>query len=207
MTTTATTATDTTTTPAIAWGYERVSTTSQTTDRQTDALIAAGIDPSHIVSDKISGAKQSRPGLDQLIGKDGKARAGDKIIVTSLDRLGRSALHVLQTIADLSKRGITVVSLKDSENMGGASGELMRGLAILVSEWERSMNRERVAEARAARAARAKAGEQIDGRPRSALTPAKISKARALKAKGRTAAEIATLTGMSRASAYRALAD
>jgi DNA invertase Pin-like site-specific DNA recombinase len=191
--------------PAVAWGYQRVSTTAQTNDRQTDALIAAGIDPAHIESDKISGAKQSRPGLDRLIGKDGKARPGDSITVASLDRLGRSALHVMQTIADLADKGIDVRSLKPSENMGGATGELMKGLMILVGQWERQMNAERVAEARAARAARAKAGEQVDGRPRSALTPDKVAKVRNLRGKGRSAVEIATKTGMSRASVYRAL--
>ena len=188
--------------PAIAWGYQRVSTTAQTNDRQTDALSAAGLDPERIYSDKISGARQSRPGLDALLKM---ARSGDSITVASLDRLGRSALHVMQTIADLADKGIEVRSLKPSENMGGATGELMKGLMILVGQWERQMNAERVAEARAARAARAKAGEQVDGRPRSALTPDKLAKVRNLRGKGRSAAEIATLTGMSRASVYRAL--
>jgi DNA invertase Pin-like site-specific DNA recombinase len=187
---------------SIEWGYERVSTTSQTNDRQTDALTAAGIDPERIYSDKISGAKQSRPGLDALLKI---ARSGDTVTVASLDRLGRSALHVMQTIADLTERGITVRSLKDSENMSGATGELMRGLMILVAQWERQMNAERVAEARAARARRVKAGEQIDGRPRTALTPAKVAKVRKLRGKGHSAADIAVLTGMSRASVYRAL--
>lgn len=188
--------------PAIKWGYQRVSTTAQTNDRQTDALVAAGIEPERVYSDKISGAKASRPGLDALLKV---ARSGDSITVASLDRLGRSALHVMQTIADLTERGITVRSLKDSENMGGATGELMRGLMILVAQWERQMNAERVAEARAARAARATAGEQISGRPRTALTADKVAKVRKLRDRGRSAAEIATLTGMSRASVYRAL--
>lgn len=187
---------------AIQWGYQRVSTTAQTNDRQTDALVAAGIEAERVYSDKISGAKASRPGLDALLKV---ARSGDSITVASLDRLGRSALHVMQTIADLTERGITVRSLKDSENMGGATGELMRGLMILVAQWERQMNAERVAEARAARAARATAGEQISGRPRTALTADKVAKVRKLRDKGRSAAEIATLTGMSRASVYRAL--
>ena len=69
------------------------------------------------------------------------------------------------------------------------------------------MNAERVAEARAARAARAKDGEQIAGRPITAMTAENIRKIRQHKAKGKTVAEIVKLTGISRASVYRALAD
>lgn len=189
-------------TPSKHFGYIRVSTVAQTLDRQTDALAAKGIDAADIYSDKISGARQSRPGLDALLKA---ARPGDSITVHSLDRLGRSALHVMQTIADLEERGIEVHSLKDGENMAGATGKLMQGLMALVAEWERSMNAERVAEARAARAARAEAGEQVAGRPRTALTSDKVAKVAKLRAKGHSAADIATITGMSRASVYRAL--
>lgn len=189
-------------TSAKTFGYIRVSTVSQNLERQIDALISAGIASADIFSDKISGARQSRPGLDDLLSR---VREGDTITVVSLDRLGRSALHLMQTIANLEERGVAVRSLKDGENMGGATGKLMRGLMALVAEWEREMNAERVAEARAARAARAQAGEQVAGRPRTALTPAKIAKVKVRAAKGQSVAEIATLEQMSRASVYRAL--
>lgn len=185
-----------------AYGYIRVSTAAQNLDRQTDALIAKGIDPAHIYSDKISGTKQSRPGLDELLRH---VRPGDSITVQSLDRLGRSALHVMSTIADLTEHGIQVRSMKDGEDMSGASGKLMAGIMILVAEWERSMNAERVAEARAARAARAKKGEQIAGRPRTALTPEKMRAMRALHADGMSATQIAREVKVGRASVYRAL--
>jgi len=185
------------------YGYIRVSTAAQSLDRQADALIAKGITPANIYSDKISGVRQIRPGLEELLRH---VRAGDSVYVHSLDRLGRTALHVMQTIADLSERGIAVRSLKDGEDLSGATGKLMAGFMILVAEWERSMNAERVAEARAARAARAKAGEQLAGRPRTALIPAKIEAVHALKAAGKTVAAIAANQGISRASVYRALA-
>src|SRR5690606_37834940 len=92
------------------FGYARVSTTSQTNDRQLDALTAKGIDRADIFTDKISGARQSRPGLDDLLSR---VRPGDSITVHSFDRLGRSALHVFQTIADLEEKGVSVVSLKE----------------------------------------------------------------------------------------------
>ncbi|MFG6502507.1 recombinase family protein [Microbacterium sp. P05] len=187
-----------------SFGYARVSTTSQTNDRQLDALTGAGIDPADIFTDKISGARQSRPGLDDLLSR---VRAGDSITVGSMDRLGRSALHVLGTLADLEERGILVKSLKPGEDFSGATGKLVRAVMTHVAEWERAMNAERVAEARAAKAARAKDGEQIAGRPITAMTAENINKIRGHKAKGRTVAEIVKLTGVSRASVYRALAQ
>lgn len=192
----------TTPTPAKRFGYIRVSSVSQNLDRQTDALTTKGIETDNIFSDKISGARESRPGLDALLKV---ARPGDTITVHSLDRLGRSALHVMQTIADLEGRGIEVESLKAGENFDGATGELMRALMTHVAEWERKMNAERVAEARAARAARAKAGEQVAGRPRTALTADKIAAVRKRHGKGMSATDIAAAVGMSRASVYRAL--
>lgn len=187
-----------------SFGYARVSTTSQTNDRQLDRLTEAGIDAADIFQDKISGARQSRPGLDDLLSR---VRPGDTITVASMDRLGRSALHVLSTLADLEERDIIVKSLKPGEDFTGPTGKLVRAVMTHVAEWERSMNAERVAEARAARAARAKDGEQIAGRPITAMTAENIRKIRQHKAKGRTVAEIVKLTGISRASVYRALAD
>jgi DNA invertase Pin-like site-specific DNA recombinase len=187
---------------ARAFGYIRVSTVAQTLDRQIDALTAKGIDAADIYSDKISGSKQSRPGLDELMRH---VRPGDSITVHSLDRLGRTALHVLSTIAVLHERGIAVHSLKDGEDLTSTSGQLIAGIMVHIAQWERQMNAERVAEARAARAARAQAGEQVAGRPRTALTAEKIAAVRKHKAKGRSAIEIAAIEKMSRASVYRAL--
>jgi DNA invertase Pin-like site-specific DNA recombinase len=128
--------------------------------------------------------------------------------VHSLDRLGRTALHVLSTIADLHERGIAVHSLKDGEDLTSTSGQLIAGIMVHIAQWERQMNAERVAEARAARAARAQAGEQVAGRPRTALTAEKIAAVRMRREKKKqTVAEIAVIEEMSRASVYRALAQ
>lgn len=191
-------------TTSKSFGYVRVSTVSQDYSRQVDALTGDGIDPADIFTDRISGTKSSRPGLDDLLSR---VRAGDSIHVHSLDRLGRSALHVFQTIADLEERGVTVHSLKESEAaLTGATGEFVRKLMVLVAELERNMNAERVAEARAARAARAKDGEQVAGRPRSANTAENVAKVLKLRGeKGHSMREIAKLTGLSSASVHRIL--
>lgn len=162
-------------------------------------------DGDHIFTDKISGAREKRPGLDALLKQ---VRPGDSITVHSFDRLGRTALHVFQTLEELEKRGVTVYSLKGTEQQfSGATGKFLRDVLTLVAELERSMNAERVAEARAARAARAADGEQVAGRPRTALSPSKLAEVKKWHSKGWKPTEIAALTDMSRASVYRALQE
>ncbi|MEV7633621.1 recombinase family protein [Microbacterium sp. NPDC089318] len=193
-----------TTTTSKRFGYIRVSTVAQNLDRQTDALTAAGIDAADIYSDKISGTRTSRPGLGDLLSR---VRPGDSITVHSLDRLGRSALHVFQTIADLEERGVTVHSLKESEAaLTGATGDFVRKLMVLVAELERNMNAERVAEARAARAARAAQGQQVAGRPRTVTTPANVKRVLSYRDAGNSMREIARLTGLSSAAVHRIIA-
>lgn len=86
-------------------GYMRVSKSdgSQTTNLQRDALIENGVDPTHIYEDHASGRIDERPGLLAAL----KAlRKGDVFIVWKLDRLGRSLHHLVNTIHDLTNRGI-----------------------------------------------------------------------------------------------------
>jgi hypothetical protein len=142
--------------------------------RSASRVLQWGIATADIFRDKVSGACQSRPGLDALLQV---LRPGNSITVQAFDRLGRSSLHVFQTLQQLEDKGVEVSSVKGSEQQfSGATGRFLRDVLILAAEFERSMNAEPVAEARAARAARAEAGEQVAGRPRTALTAEKIQK-------------------------------
>jgi len=85
-------------------GYARVSTADQNPDHQTDALARAGVDPADIYLDHASGAKASRPELDKALASAN--RAGDQLVITRLDRLGRSALHLVTLGAALRERGV-----------------------------------------------------------------------------------------------------
>jgi len=73
-------------------GYARVSTAEQNSDHQTDALLRAGVARDDIHVDHASGAKASRPELDLVLRI---LRDGDVLVVTRLDRLGRSVLHLV----------------------------------------------------------------------------------------------------------------
>jgi len=75
--------------------YARVSTAEQNPDRQTDALARAGVARGDIHVDHASGAKASRPKLDLVLRI---LRDGDVLVVTRLDRLGRSVLHLVTLV-------------------------------------------------------------------------------------------------------------
>jgi DNA invertase Pin-like site-specific DNA recombinase len=86
-------------TTGVQLGYARVSTGHQSLDQQLDALTAAGVGPSRVYRDKLSGTstREQRPGLAALLDY---ARAGDAIVVVGIDRLGRNAAEVMTTIRE-----------------------------------------------------------------------------------------------------------
>jgi hypothetical protein len=106
-------------------GYARVSTIGQDLDAQLAALDAAGVDPSRVFTDKLSGsAKTARPGLVALLDY---ARPGDTVVVAAIDRLGRSVAEVTRTIADLGERRITLHVSTRRRRYGHANRASYRG--------------------------------------------------------------------------------
>lgn len=92
-------------------GYARVSTLGQDLDAQLAALAAEGVESDHVFTDKISGAVNTdRPGLTGLLHY---AREGDTVVVTAIDRLGRSVVEITRTIADLGQRRILLRALRE----------------------------------------------------------------------------------------------
>ena len=122
-------------------GYIRVSTDDQNLNLQKDALIKYGVDERNIFSDKTSGAKDKRVGLDKAIEflKD-----GDTLVVWKLDRLGRSLAHLINIITDLKNRNISFVSITEGMDTTTASGELFFHIFGALAQFERSLIQERV---------------------------------------------------------------
>jgi DNA invertase Pin-like site-specific DNA recombinase len=126
-------------------GYLRVSKSdgSQTTNLQRDALIENGVDPTQIYEDHASGRIDERPGLLTAL----KAlRQGDVLIVWKLDRLGRSLHHLVNTIHDLTIRGIGFKVLTGhgaSIDTTTPSGKLVFGIFAALAEFERELISER----------------------------------------------------------------
>ena len=90
-------------------GYARVSTEDQNLDLQLDALKEAGC--KKIFQDKISGVKEDRNGLLQVLEI---VRPGDTLVVWKLDRLGRSLQHLISVIDELKGKDVYFRSIKES---------------------------------------------------------------------------------------------
>ena len=179
------------------FGYTRVSTSRQVTERQEDTLIAAGVTVDDIYSDTVSGAKFVRAGLDALLQA---AREGDTIVVTSLDRLGRSLSQIVALADELHRRGIILRSLKESIDYSTSVGRMLAGIFASLAEYERDLITERAADARAAASARGR----HTGRP-SKLTPDQTRQLRALHADGESVASLCSSFKVSRPTVYRVL--
>lgn len=179
-------------------GYTRVSTVTQTLDQQNEALAAAGVNK--VFSDVMSGARDDRPGLTELLAY---VRDGDTVVVWKLDRLGRNMLHILQTVRELTARGVTLVSVTDGIDSSTPAGRMMIGVLGSLAEYERELIKERTALKRAA----SRANGTKFGRPRKVKDTDHITTAKRMKADGHAAKDIAKYLGVSRATLYRYLAD
>lgn len=187
-----------TTTAGTRIGYTRVSTVAQTLDQQNDALQAAGV--TKMFSDVMSGARDDRPGLVDLMNY---VREADTVVVWKLDRLGRNMLHILQTVRELTERGVTLVSVTDGIDSSTPAGRMMIGVLGSLAEYERELIKERTA---LKRAASRTAGTKF-GRPRKVGDAEHIATARRMRTDGHTAKDIAKYLGVSRATLYRYLSQ
>src|SRR5512135_686825 len=182
-------------------GYVRVSKAdgSQVTDLQRDALRAAGVDTKHIYEDTTSGKRDDQPGLAACL----KAlREGDTLVVWKLDRLGRDLRHLVNTVHDLTSRGVGFKVLTGhgaTIDTTTASGKLVFGFFAALAEFERELIVERTKAGMAAARARGRSG----GRPYK-MTPAKLRLALAAMGKPETnIGALCTELGIARQTLYR----
>jgi putative DNA-invertase from lambdoid prophage Rac len=127
--------------------YARVSTSDQTCENQLLELRryceARGWQPTEYVDTGISGAKDRRPALDQLM-TDAKRRKLDVVVCWKLDRFGRSLAHLINAIQTLTDAGVGFASLGEGIDTGSATGRLMLGILGSFAEFERERIRERI---------------------------------------------------------------
>ena len=182
-------------------GYARVSKAdgSQSFDLQRDALLAAGVGEDRIYTDRASGKKDKRPGLEAC---QKALREGDVLVVWKLDRLGRSLHHLVKTVIGLSECG---VGLKVLTGQGAqidtttAAGRLSCGIFAALAEFESELIRERtVAGLSAARVRGRKGGRK------PALTKARVRTIQAAMAHRDTpVSELCQELGISPVTLYR----
>lgn len=175
-------------------GYQRVSTSDQSVDLQTDALNQAGCE--RTFTDQASGAKADRPGLAEALEF---CRPGDTLVVWRLDRLGRSLRNLIDVVADLDARGVGLRSLQESIDTTTSGGKLVFHVFGAIAEFERTLLVERSQAGLAAARARGRSG----GR-RALLTGKKLELAKQLRVdRNMPVAEACRILGCSKATFYR----
>lgn len=179
------------------FGYGRVSTADQTTENQRQELEAFGhvIQAQRWFSDTISGKVPSseRPEFSRMVER---MEAGDMLVVSKLDRLGRDMIDVVQTIRGLTGQGVKVKVLALGDvDLTSTAGKAVLGILATVAEMERDLLVERTQ----AGLARAKAeGKQL-GRPSKTSEEDKEAIRKRLEA-GDTVSQVARDFDISRAS-------
>ncbi len=155
-------------------GYARVSTDDQDLALQIDSLSGLGVVRDNIFTDKVSGSKTTRPGLDACLAH---LQQGDTLVVWRLDRLGRSMHHLVELIEELRNRDIGFRSVNDGFiDTTSASGELIFHIFSALAQFERRLIQERTK----AGLASARARGRLGGRPPMDLDEAKVRAARKL---------------------------
>lgn len=128
------------------YGYARVSTLKQDLTEQIDEITAKGVSKDNIFSEKMTGTKSNRPAWLNLMSI---VKSGDEIVVTKLDRLGRSLQVILKEIDQLTAKNVKVTVGNMSFDRSTAVGKLMLNVMASFAEFERDMIVDRMQRARA----------------------------------------------------------
>lgn len=182
------------------FAYCRVSTAEQTTDNQIQEIAAAGFEvkPQRAITETVSGsvATSERKGFKKLLDK---LEAGDVLVVTKLDRLGRNAMDVRVTVEKLTELGVRVHCLAlGGVDLTSPAGKMTMGVIAAVAEFERDLLIERTQ----AGLSRAKSQGKSLGRPHR-LTPVQASGIRTRVLSGESVASLAKEFGTSRQTVMR----
>ena len=184
--------------------YARVSTDEQTVAPQLDALReyarARGFDVvDEYVDHGVSGSKDRRPALDEMMAK-AKRRSFDAVAVVKLDRLGRSLHHLLTLLGELEALGVDLIAVDDGLDTTTPVGRLFFQIRGAFAEYEAALIRERT---RAGLQAARRRGRRL-GRPRVHVP---VAKAQTLLGKGWSLTAVARELGIARATLQKSLPE
>ena len=184
--------------------YARVSTSEQTVDPQLDSLrsytAARRLEVVHeFIDHGISGSKDKRPALDEMMAK-AKRRSFDAIAIVKLDRLARSTRHLTQLAAELEAWGVDLIVLDQGVDTSTPSGKLLFAILGAIGEFELDLIRERT---KAGMRAAQKRGKRI-GRPRAYVDRVKLLQG---AERGETISALSRQLGVSRHVVRQAWAE
>ena len=180
---------------AALYGYARVSTVDQDLSMQIARLKHAGC--VRIYQEKRNGSDRTRPQLTACL----KAlQAGDTLVITRIDRLARSMLHLCTLAADFEARGIHLKVLEQVIDTNSPTGKLQFHLLAAFAEFEKDLHKERQREG----IARAKALGRYKGRAQT-LSRAQRQALIAQRATGVSIRDLMRTFQLSKASVYRYL--
>ena len=181
--------------------YMRVSSLDQHPETQLLDLrqMAAqrGYEIEHEYTDRISGAKARRPGLDELM-RDARRGRFDVVLVWASDRIARSVKHFLEILDELNRLQIEFISFREQIDTGGPLGRAIVVIIGAIAELERNLIIERV------RAGMRRA--RLEGR-HIGRRPLELDRESILRdhQRGRSPGQIAREHGISRATVHRVI--
>ena len=179
--------------------YARVSTIDQTAENQLSELRrfvdARGWTGQEYVDEGVSGAKDRRPALDELV-QDARRRRFDVVVCWRLDRLGRNLKHLIVMLEDFQALGIAFVSLNEGIDATTPAGRLQMHILGAIAEFERA----RIAERVKVGLARVRASGKRLGRPVVPVTETQLA-----SVKGLSVRQAAGQLGVSPSTMYRRL--
>ncbi len=180
-------------------GYARVSTTGQKLDVQISQLKEFGCSDDHIFMDKLSGTTAQRPKLQECLKF---VRRGDTLVITKMDRLARSTLHLHQIVSDLNDRGVGFKVLDQSIDTTTNEGRLLFTMLAAIAEFETSLRKDRqMSGIENAKMNNVKFGAKAK------LTPEQVNEMRRKRADRVLIKDLMKEFKISKASVYRLLKD
>lgn len=175
-------------------GYARVSSIGQSLEVQRNKLKHCD----KLFEEKRSGTTANRPALKECLNY---VREGDQLIVTKLDRVARSTLHLTQIAEQLRRKGVELVVLDQNIDTSTPTGKLLFNMLGAISEFENDIRRERQIDGIKHSLER---GVKFGAKPK--LTDTQVEEMRLKRASGVLIRDLMKDYGISKASVYRLLA-